>query len=105
MTLIEPVLNQYITEVARIVTNFLISSSWFDSPVRYESNQIELMRIFPTSLAASVIYWFNTGSITYRRVDPTRTDEKSSPRTSKGLRRSCVVGVLSQRSKFAGGVV
>ena len=55
---------------------------------RTKSNQIKLMRIFPTSLAASVIYWFNTGSIRYRRVDPTRTDEKSSPRTSKGLRHS-----------------
>ena len=64
MTLIEPVLNQYITEVARIVMNFLISSSWFDSPVPYESNQIELMGIFPTILVASacdilVQYWYS----------------------------------------------
>ena len=39
--------------VARIVMNFLISSSWFDSPVPYELNQIELMGIFPTILVAS----------------------------------------------------
>ena len=43
---------------------------------KVELNQLELIRNVPTSLATSVIYWFNTGTVRYGRIEPTRTDEK-----------------------------